>query len=221
MIFGHVLHIAPYIHIHHTPRYVATRVLPVNINHPSWAVSSGLIYNRSAFWNGKWPMSDCDKENKSNGEDTNIYMLFYNSYLITAYVTVQSLHYLFYHIHSQTEEGYPCAWLCRGNERTLRHFLRSLAVCWRQDEEAYYLIPGLSADLWSQMCSPAILAGVISAALIPQVPTARNRRAASASLNWIDLINPGRCSRFRHLLSEGGDYGSTYGYSYIMLCCCC
>lgn len=46
-----------------------------------------------------------------------------------------------------------------------------------------------------------------------------NRRAAWASLNCSELISPGRCSRFRHSLSEGRDYSSTYGSSYVMHRC--
>lgn len=94
-------------------------------------------------------------------------------------------------------------------------------MCWRQDAEACYSTPGLSVDLWPQMCSPVTVAGVISAALIPQVPMLHNRRPASARLNCSELLSPGCCSRFRHLLSEGRDYGSTYGYSYIILHRCC
>lgn len=76
---------------------------------------------------------------------------------------------------------------------------------------------GLSVDIWSQMCSLAVVSGVISVALILQIPTPHHRQPASDSLNCNELISRGRCSRFRHLLSEGGDYGSTYGYSYIIL----
>lgn len=117
--------------------------------------------------------------------------------------------HVLYYSHSQTAEEYPCVWHCRGNEKTLRHLLWSLVMSGRQNEEAYYSIPGLSVDIWSQMCSQAIAAGVISVALIPHVPTPHDRQPASASLNCSELISPGHCSTFRHLLSEGGDYGST------------
>lgn len=36
--------------------------------------------------------------------------------------------HLFYYSHGQTAEGYPCAWHCRGNERTLKHFWWSLVM---------------------------------------------------------------------------------------------
>lgn len=67
------------------------------------------------------------------------------------------------------------------------------------------------------------VAGVISAmALITQVLTPHPRPAAFANLNCNELINPGCYSRFRHLLSDGGDYSSSYSYSCIILngCCC-
>lgn len=69
--------------------------------------------------------------------------------------------YLSDYSHSQTAEGYPCAQHCRGNERTQRHFLWSLVLCWRHNKEGYYSIPSLFNDLGSQMCSPATVGGVI------------------------------------------------------------
>ena len=69
--------------------------------------------------------------------------------------------------YSQTAEGYPCARHCRGNERTQRHFLWSLVLCWRNDKEGYYSIPSLFNDLGSQMCSPATVGGVICVGFNP------------------------------------------------------
>lgn len=94
-----------------------------------------------------------------------------------------------------------------------------LSSFWHQDVEPHYSILGISVDPRSQMCSLALIAWVIPAAVILQVPTPHNR-SCSASLNRSELISPGCCSRFRHLLSEGRDYGSTYGHSYIILCRC-
>lgn len=92
-----------------------------------------------------------------------------------------------------------------------------LSSFWRQDVEPHYSILGISVDPRSQMCSLGFIAWVIPAAVILQVPTPHNR-SCSASLNRSELISPGCCSRFRHLLSEGQDYGSTYSHSYIILC---
>lgn len=94
-----------------------------------------------------------------------------------------------------------------------------LSSFWRQNVEPHYSILGISVDPPSQMCSLALIAWVIPAAVILQVPTPHNR-SCLASLNHSELISPGCCSRFRHLLSEGRDYGSTYGHSYITLCRC-
>lgn len=115
-----------------------------------------------------------------------------------------------------TAEGYPCARHSRAIE--LRYAPGSLIKCWRQDAEAYYSIPGISVDLCSQMCSFTIVAGVVYVVVLPG-SRPNNRRAAWASLNCSELISPGRCSRFRHSLSEGRDYSSTYGSSYVMHRC--
>lgn len=72
-------------------------------------------------------------------------------------------------------------------------------LSWRQNEEGYYSIRGLSFDIWPQMCS----SGVIPVTLIPQVLLPHRRRDALASLNCNELIMPGHCSRFRHSQREG------------------
>lgn len=86
----------------------------------------------------------------------------------------------------------------------------------------YYSICGLSVDAWSQMCSLYHCSWRDSCYGFNRAGSPHPGPAALAKLNCNELINPGYCSRFRHLLSEGGDYSSTYGYSYIILygCCC-
>lgn len=85
------------------------------------------------------------------------------------------------------------------------------------------IIQSLATLLMAGHRCAVTVAGVISAmALITQVLTPHPRPAAFANLNCNELINPGCYSRFRHLLSDGGDYSSSYSYSCIILngCCC-
>lgn len=122
--------------------------------------------------------------------------------------------YLLNYSQSQAAGAYPCAWHCRGNERTLRYFLSSLTSDWRGMWVSSWLYCwhlGTDVQPWCDLCD----FNPTDCRATPQTLD------ALASLNCDELIMPGHCSRFRHLLSGGGDYGSNYSYSYIILYRCC